>query len=81
MTVPAPRSIGRSPSERRVCDADTAVLRVEDGIEALHERLSVDEIQTVSRVGAEVADDEVYLIRVPTDQGVESALSRCRDVS
>ncbi len=76
MTDTAPRSIRRRPSKWRVCNADAAVLCVEYGIEALHKRLTVDEVQSLARVGAEVADDEVYIIRVATNQGVECALSR-----
>lgn len=44
---------------------------IPDVVEALEERESVNEVEALARVGAEVGDDQVYAVRVTTNGGVE----------
>ena len=72
--------VGRRGRELGGGKAEAAVGGVKDGVEALQERLAVDEVEALARVAAEVADDEVYIPRAAADERVEGALQRAVSV-
>lgn len=66
--------VARRLSEGRVRESYTTVGRVENGVEALQERLSVDEVEALARGSANRTNDEVDVVSIASDRGVESTL-------
>jgi hypothetical protein len=71
--APCKRLVGSGMGEGGLGEADALSGGVEDGVEALEEGIAVDEVETLTGVGAEVADDEVDAARDTTDISVERA--------
>lgn len=58
---------------------DTRSSTYEDGVESLKEGQTVDEVETLARVGAEITDNEVHAVSITTNSCVEVTLyGRCR---
>jgi len=66
-----PPLVRRRIGERGRREAYTLVGRVEDGIEALEERLAVDEVEALASGCTEAVDDEVHVARRAADSRVE----------
>ena len=63
-------------------EADLRVGGIEDGVESLEERVAVDEVEALAGVAADVADDEVDVVRRAADRAVQRTrpdLGVCRE--
>ena len=64
-------SVRGSISERSSSDADTLFVSIIHGVEPLKPCLAVDEIETLARIGRQIADDEVDAANYATNRGVQ----------
>lgn len=60
--------------ERRVGETDAVVRGVEDSVETLQERLTVDKVEALAAGSADRANDQVDVVSDASDGRVESAL-------
>jgi len=65
--------VGGSSGEWGGGETDTLVGGIKDGVEALQESETVDEVETFTAGRAKVVDDEVDAVGVTADEGVEAA--------
>ena len=68
------RSVGGSGGEGGSGETDTLVGGVEHAVEALEEDLSIDEVETLARRGADVVNDEVDSVGIAANGGVQGTL-------
>ena len=57
--------------ERGIGDTNTFVRSVIDAVKSLKPGLSVDEVQSLARVGPKIADNDIDFAGSPTDGGVQ----------
>jgi hypothetical protein len=57
----------------RGSEANSLVCSVVDGVVALQEEVTIDEVESLARVGANVGDDKVYGVGISTNIGVKRA--------
>ena len=65
------KSVTSGISEGRSRDPELGFGRVEHGVEAFEERHPVDEVQTLTGVGPQIADDEIDVVRRTTQGRVQ----------
>ena len=63
--------VGGGRCERSGSKTDSVCVWVEDGIEPFKEGETVNEIEALSRIGAQIANDEQNVIGGTTNSGVE----------
>ncbi len=64
-------SVGGGVSERRGGEADTGVGDVVNVIEPLEERVSIDEVEALARIRAEVRRDEIDAVGIAANLSVQ----------
>lgn len=71
-----PSSVRSSISERRSSETDIAGSGIEHGIEAFQKGEAIDEVKARPGGSSNVVDDQVHILRVAPDVGVEGSRPR-----